>query len=78
MLAPGIGIRFLSPLGPVRFDLGYDPTRTVVYPLLASRPDGTFLNIGEALYDPYGGRGGGGLTRLRRRLQLQFSLGQPF
>lgn len=78
MLAPGIGIRFLSPLGPVRFDLGYDPTRTVAYPLLASRSDGTFLNIGEALYDPYGGGGGGAFTRLRRRIQLQFSLGQPF
>ncbi|HEX9108748.1 MAG TPA: BamA/TamA family outer membrane protein [Longimicrobiales bacterium] len=78
MLSPGVGIRFATPAGPLRLDVGYDPTRTIHYPLLAQRPDGTFLNLGEATYDPYRQGSGSGFTRFRRHLQLQFSLGQPF
>ncbi|HEX9108463.1 MAG TPA: BamA/TamA family outer membrane protein, partial [Longimicrobiales bacterium] len=78
LLSPGAGIRFLTPVGPVRLDLAYDPTRTVNYPLLAQRADGTFLDLGQVVYDPYGKSGGSAFSRFRRRLQLQFSFGQPF
>lgn len=78
MLSPGVGLRLLTPVGPFRLDFAYDPTRTPTYPLLLQRSDGTFLDMGEVVYDPYGGKGGGGLAKLRRRIQLQFSLGQPF
>ena len=61
-----------------RLDLGYDPTGTVNYPLLAQRADGTFVNLGEIVYDPYGNAGGSVFNRFRHRLQLQFSFGQPF
>ena len=78
LLSPGVGIRLLTPVGPLRLDFAYDPTGTVTYPLLAQLPAGTFLNLGEVAYDPYGPRTGGAFTRFRRRIQLQFSLGQPF
>ncbi len=78
LLSPGLGLRLLTPVGPLRLDFAYDPTRTVNYPLLAQRPDGTFGDLGEIVYDPYGKGGAGALARVRRRIQLQFSLGQPF
>ncbi len=78
LLSPGVGLRLLTPVGPVRLDFAYDPTRTVTYPLLEQLPDGTFLNLGNVVYDPHGPGGGSAFTRLRRRVQLQFSLGQPF
>jgi outer membrane protein assembly factor BamA len=78
MLSPGVGIRFVTPVGPLRLDFAYDPTHTVNYPLLAERADGTFVNLGEVVYDPYAGVGGSLFNRVRHRIQLQFSLGQPF
>jgi len=68
VVTPGIGTRVRSPIGPIRFDIGYNPAATPVSPLYAQQgnelvlldpefqPDRTFFN----------------------RLRFHFAVGQAF
>ena len=77
-LTPGIGIRLIADIGPIRVDLGYDPGGARVYPVLAADALGGVTHVGNARFDPYG-RGAPGFWReLARRLQLHMSIGQAF
>ncbi|HEX2202413.1 MAG TPA: BamA/TamA family outer membrane protein, partial [Longimicrobium sp.] len=71
LVTPGVGALVLSPFGPVRLDVAYDPSPARRLPLLAEDPDGDgFLLLGDAVFDPH--------DTFRRRLQFQLSLGQTF
>ena len=70
----GVGIRYKSPVGPVRIDLGYDPTGEEMLQVITQEPLG-----GEGRIIP--------LKEQRRyhkdrplldRFQLHFSIGQPW
>jgi outer membrane translocation and assembly module TamA len=77
-LTPGIGLRLIADIGPIRVDLGYDPAGARVYPVLAADADGGVAHIGNARFDPYN-RGAPGFWReLGRRLQLHMAIGQAF
>ncbi|HET9983718.1 MAG TPA: BamA/TamA family outer membrane protein [Longimicrobiales bacterium] len=77
LATPGIGIRVLSPFGPLRLDVAYDPRHAQDLPLVV--PDSLSpgdLFLGLVRYDPYGHGNPSGFTRFRRHLQLQFTAGQ--
>jgi outer membrane protein assembly factor BamA len=76
--APGAGIRWVSPLGPIRIDAGYDPRPPARHPVYAELPDGGVQLLGTALLDPHGHDGATAVRRFWRRLQLHFAVGQPF
>ncbi len=81
--SPGIGIRYRSPVGPVRLDIGYNTSGIETLPVVVAirdeeagrtdivqlvEADGTTPELFE--YDPLGG--------FFSRLQLHFSIGQAF
>lgn len=69
-VTPGLGIRFLSPLGPVRFDVAYNPRDPTPGPLY--QRDGQSLTLVQQVYAPPAP------TTFLGRLQLHFSVGQAF
>lgn len=74
---PGLGIRYLSPVGPVRVDLGYNTTGPRTFPVV-TEPDSTRIVQLEVpyRYDPFSDRSG--FREFLNRLQVHFSLGQAF
>ncbi|HEX7088541.1 MAG TPA: POTRA domain-containing protein [Longimicrobiales bacterium] len=73
LLTPGVGVRVLTPLGPVRLDAAYNPEGAHVYPLFTEDPEtGEVIFLGNVVYDRY--RGEGFLGRVR----LHLSIGQVF
>lgn len=69
-VTPGVGIRFLTPVGPFRLDVAYNPYQTEIGPLYSVDPDN-----GLTLEDPAFRPEQGGFLR---RLRFQFALGQAF
>lgn len=75
---PGVGVRYSSPLGPLRVDVGYDPTAADRLPVVAQvgreiRELPTSVTYREFTYgDP------GTLEQIWRRLQLHISIGEAF
>ena len=83
LAAPGAGIRYSSPVGPVRLDVGYDPTSADRLPVVAEITEGErrgeLLELDELVrYDVHTYDGPSGLTEFVRRLQLHVSIGQAF
>lgn len=79
LVTPGLGVRVLTGLGPIRVDVGYDPSGPHRYPLLAGDPEGGgLLFLGNVTYDPFEHDDPGFLKELWRRLQLHVAIGQPF
>lgn len=76
-VTPGAGLRILSNLGPIRLDLGYDPSGGRERPLFVARDDELDF-LGRVHFDPFGHDEPGFLTELVRRLQVHVGLGQPF
>lgn len=81
--APGAGIRYASPVGPLRLDLGYDPTGTDRLPVVAEFTEGErqgeLLELDERVrFAAHGYDDPSGLTEFVRRLQLHVSIGQAF
>jgi hypothetical protein len=79
LITPGIGALALTPLGPVRIDVAYDPSPARRYPLLTRDLQGVnVVPLGEVVYDPFAHDHPGLWSGFRRRLQLQLSMQQPF
>jgi hypothetical protein len=76
---PGVGLLALSPLGPLRLDVAYNPSPARRYPVLL-RDDGAdgYRFAGFAVYDPFTYDDPDAWTQFRRRLQFQISSGAPF
>ena len=71
-VTPGIGVRFITPLGPLRVDVGYNDYPRLSGPLYIAVPAvaGKQGSL-ELQPESYGGAA-------RGRLQFQFSVGQAF
>lgn len=81
-ITPGVGFRYLSPIGPVRLDLGWRPKRTEDLPVITQirEEDGTLrlveLNTMKR-YDETEGHGGF-LGAIASRLQLHLYIGEAY
>lgn len=68
-LTPGVGLRFITPLGPVRVDAAYNGSPLIPGPLYKVTASGELVRIQEAYRR----------TRLNGRgIAVQFSVGQAF
>jgi outer membrane protein insertion porin family/translocation and assembly module TamA len=81
-ITPGFGLRYQSPVGPIRIDLGIRPTLKEDLPVITETvaADGTrrLVRLLDAkTYDPLEGTGGG-FRKVLRRLSLHLSIGQAF
>jgi len=76
---PGAGVRFRSPVGPLRLDVGYNPTGTEEKQVVVVLDDGSIVELPSPVeYDPFTYDGPSALTELWRRLRFQFSIGEAF
>jgi len=81
VITPGFGIRYLSPVGPIRVDLGYNPRRNdqlqVVTELEPARDGagGLFLINSTRSFNPATGTGLGGIFN---RFTIHLSIGEAF
>ncbi len=76
---PGAGIRFVSPIGPLRLDVGYDPTGPTELPVVVSLENGRLLELRDpVVFDPFGYDSPSLLREVLRRLQIHFSIGEAF
>lgn len=79
-ITPGFGVRYLSPVGPIRVDIGINPSTTEKLPVITENVDsanGSLVRLGtERAYSPTGGSGG--LNSVLSRLTLHLSIGEAF
>jgi outer membrane protein insertion porin family/translocation and assembly module TamA len=76
---PGVGLRYLSPVGPLRLDIGYNPSRAAQLPVVVSLQDGQLLELDSPVrFDPFNFDDPSGATEFLRRLQFHFSIGEAF
>ncbi|MDT8436735.1 MAG: BamA/TamA family outer membrane protein [Gemmatimonadota bacterium] len=79
VVTPGAGFRFRSPVGPLRLDLGYNPTGSRIRPAVIVRDDGSIVEVDTPLrFDPFTFDDPGLVKEFLRRIQLQFSIGEAF
>jgi outer membrane protein assembly factor BamA len=82
-LTPGVGIRYASPAGAIRVDLGVRPTLVERLPVITQTPVDSLeqpriVRLQEQFtYDPLEGSKSG-LRQIFNRLQLHLSIGQAF
>ena len=81
-ITPGFGVRFRTPVGPVRLDLGIRPTLVEQLPVVTqvTRPDGTpelVTLTTTRRFDPLDG-GGGWFRGVLNRLRFHLAIGPPF
>ncbi|HEX5437093.1 MAG TPA: BamA/TamA family outer membrane protein [Gemmatimonadaceae bacterium] len=81
-ITPGFGVRYYSPLGPIRVDLGIRPDLTERLPVVTQVPDSTGAPtivhlLTPKLYNPLQGSGSG-IRQILSRLTLHLSIGQAF
>jgi outer membrane protein assembly factor BamA len=80
-LTPGVGLRYRSPVGPIRVDLGYNPKATETLPVLTSVRDSDGKQRLIPLAEPRRFTSGGtasGFWGLFNRLVLHLSIGQAY
>jgi outer membrane protein assembly factor BamA len=80
-VTPGFGVRYLSPVGPIRVDLGIRPSITDHLTVIteAAAPDGTHRLVElqtKRDYNPV--EEGSGISKLLNHLALHLSIGQAF
>lgn len=81
---PGLGIRYSSPVGPLRLDLAYDPTAPERVPVVAEFTQtgdrlGELLELEESVrFDTYTYDAPGSFREFVRRLKLHISIGEAF
>ena len=69
---PGLGLRFLTGVGPIRLDVGYNGYRPREGPLYVEQPNGDLTPATPPTYAPERS------TSILSRLRLHFSVGQAF
>ncbi|MFW6192141.1 MAG: BamA/OMP85 family outer membrane protein [Gemmatimonadota bacterium] len=78
-VTPGIGVRFASPVGPLRLDVGYDPRGARRVPVVSELPNGEILELEESVtFDPFTYDDAGSTTAFLRRLHFHLSIGEAF
>ena len=79
-VTPGVGVRYLSPVGPVRIDVGLNPSASEKLPVVtedvANGGRGLVTLDTPRLYSPT--LQSGGLNSLLARLTLHLSIGEAF
>jgi translocation and assembly module TamA len=80
-LTPGVGIRYISPVGPIRVDVGLNPSRADALPVVTQvmGPDGQLRIVqlkDDWKYNPT--KGASGITGMVRRLTLHLSIGEAY
>ena len=76
---PGLGVRFSSPIGPIRLDLGYNTLGPRLRQVVAELEDGSLDELElPVVYDPAGFDDPSLLTEIFRRLRVHFAIGQAF
>lgn len=80
-LTPGFGVRYRSPVGPIRVDLGINPFLKETLPVITEEigPDGSRRLVRLATnreFEP--GRDAGAISKLFQRLTLHLSIGEAF
>ena len=80
-ITPGFGVRYLSPVGPIRVDLGIRPSLSDSLTVITevTQPDGshTLVQLRKRRnYNPV--EGGSGISKILNRLALHLSIGQAF
>jgi outer membrane protein insertion porin family len=78
---PGLGMRYTSPVGPLRLDVAYDPVGAQSLPVVAEvGPQGSALRELDqrVLYNPFTEGNPSGFKEFIRRLQLHVAIGQAF
>jgi outer membrane protein assembly complex protein YaeT len=79
VFTPGAGVRFESPVGPLRVDLGYNPTSARTRPVVVVDTDGEIVELPESVvYDPFTHDDPSLRREIFRRIQLQLSIGEAF
>jgi outer membrane protein insertion porin family/translocation and assembly module TamA len=78
-ITPGFGVRYASPVGLIRMDLGIRPTLVEELPVVTRVPGADDLVTLAMLrrYDPVGGSGGF-FRQIFQRLVLHLSIGEAF
>lgn len=78
---PGVGIRYRSPIGPIRIDLAMRPTAHESLPVVTQIGDANSLRLVHLQtrkdYDPLETTGGG-LRKLLARFQLHLAIGEAY
>ena len=87
-VTPGVGVRYQSPVGPIRVDVGFNPSRSEPLPVLTQMQvdgarrivqvigTGTEADPQERDYNPAGSASG--FRGFLRRLTLHLSIGEAF
>ena len=76
---PGAGVRFRSPVGPLRLDIGYNPTGPKLKPAVVVLDDGSIVEVpNPVVYDPFTWDNPSTGTEIWRRMRIQFSIGEAF
>jgi outer membrane protein insertion porin family/translocation and assembly module TamA len=76
---PGAGLRLLTPVGPLRLDIGYNPSGPTPLPVVVSLQNGSLVALPDLVtYDPFTYDNPGFLTQFWRRLQIHISIGEAF
>jgi outer membrane protein insertion porin family/translocation and assembly module TamA len=78
LFAPGVGVRLITDLGPIRVDIGYDASGPKTLPLLTDDGTGGVRSAGYVRFDPFEWDDPGALRAFVRRLQLHMAIGQAF
>src|SRR5690606_36260952 len=78
LVTPGIGFRLITDLGPIRVDVGYDPSGVRTLPLLIDDEMGGIRAAGLVRFDPFEWDSPGGWRAFTRRLQVHMAIGQAF
>jgi outer membrane protein assembly factor BamA len=81
-ITPGFGVRYLSPVGPIRVDVGFRPSLTERLPVVTQTTDTSGSSHlvtlrSNKLFDPLEGSASG-IRRILDRLTLHLSIGQAF
>ena len=77
-ITPGIGLRVVADVGPIRLDLGYDPSGPKQYPLFVEQSTGDLRLVRSVMYNPYTFDRPGFFKETFRRLQIHLAIGQAF